>query len=149
VKLLQVFCGLLIGSTVVSFGAVPFKQAQIVNPFAAYADVFPGQPKSAAVERGFSCPAGIFRAPEEYCFLRVARGEIYQVGVKISGGIIRQTDFTLRNQTLRLGDLILLWGMPQCNSGNYAWPSRGVVAEMPFHDGHVSPTVAVRRVSMR
>jgi hypothetical protein len=126
--------------------AIEQSSAPIVNPFAEYSDVFPGQPKSAATAHGFSCPAGTYGSPQEYCFLHPATGIFSQVGVKVSGGIIRQIDFILRDYNLRLGNLILLWGMPQHTAWNIAWPAIGVMAATHSSSERVSPMLVVRQV---
>jgi hypothetical protein len=150
-KFLQIFFTLLIGTTVVSFSAVSLEpsNAQIIDPFAEFADVFPGQPKSAAAARGFSCPAGAYGAPDEYCFLNPTMGVFSQVGVSVSGGIIRQIDFTMRGYNLRLGTLILLWGMPQLIERNLVWPARGVTASTLDSVQKLTPLLVMRRVYMR
>jgi hypothetical protein len=112
------------------------------NPFAAFADVFPDQPSSAAASRGFLCPSPgaddtYQDTSEETCSFRPESGPFFQVRVNISGDMIRHIDFRMRENTLRVGDLIGLWGSPEVDeysrSAYLHWRSRGIFA-LATHD---------------
>lgn len=106
----------LTGFTTVGLGAIVFAQHgdPPANPFAAYADIFPGQPGSAVVARGLSCAANAhnYYQSEDYetCILDPTASAFSQIWVGISNGIIEQTDFVIQDQRLRVGDLTSILG---------------------------------------
>jgi hypothetical protein len=113
-RLVVVFI-LVVGLTSASVGATALagRATILPDPFSPFADVFPGQPRSAVVTHGFSCAMGTYPVlPDEQCMLYPATGIFTQVGVIVSKGTVIRTDFTLREGILRLGDLALLWGIP-------------------------------------
>ena len=84
------------------------------NPFLDYANLFPGRPISALEGKGFSCwnshtKDGSF-APA--CSVTPPSGAFSAINLFISNGVIRQISFILRDDTLRAGDLILLFNKP-------------------------------------
>ena len=153
---LLIACVFAVGVTTVSAKTLAGYTAAPPNPFAAYADILPGQPRSAAVERGFSCPVSFFfgNAPsdtDEMCILNPAAGKFQQVQVSIARGVIGQARFIMREDSLKLGDLTILWGVPQVyeldHSLYFAWPGMGVTASSLRHLGRVSPFFSTRIVS--
>lgn len=115
------------------------------DPFSAYADVFPGQPRSAATAFGFSCPASYFnpdtaRFPVETCVFWPATGPFSQIRVTIWDGIIRRLDFAVRENSLTLGDSLFLWGTPEVlRNGDWVhirWPDHPIIALVWLHRGH-------------
>jgi hypothetical protein len=107
---------LVIGLSASTCGVVVLARSTIqpTSPFASFADVLPRQPRSAIEAWGFTCPQ-MGEDDYEYhtcytCVLWPTAGPFAQVGVVISEGDIRQTVFTMRPNTLRVGDLMLLWG---------------------------------------
>jgi hypothetical protein len=70
------------------------------NPFADYISVFPGQPRSALEDLGFSCPASYFaNVPDaigETCVFWSATELFSQVRVYVSHDVIQQIDFVVR-----------------------------------------------------
>jgi hypothetical protein len=143
------------GFTAVSVGARALAgyTASPPNPFAAFADVLPGQPRSAIVARGFSCPVSFFSpgVTEESCILNLATGSFSQIQVTISHGVIFQSFFTMPGDVLKLGDLILLWGTPKIHenehSVSFLWPGHGVVASAAIQTGQFSPFLPVRIIA--
>jgi len=126
-----------------------------LNPFSIFADVFPGQPRSAVAARGFSCPASFFFITEpgltdETCFLNPTAGPFFQVSVITSQDLIRHITFTLRENTLTLGDLAALWGMPEVHEYGHAaffmWSNSGVIATTIAYTGEFSLFLPVRTV---
>jgi hypothetical protein len=122
------------------------------NPFAPFADVFPGQPGNGVEARGFSCvrrPYGAYRGLED-CTCILATGAFSLVEVIISEGTIRQTDFTMRGSTLRIGDLAMLWGIPDVHKGVHTpyfyWPGNGILATTISYSGQFSFFLALRSV---
>src|SRR5215831_7958872 len=94
---------------VLAFGGVPSH-----DPFGTFVDVLPGQAKGALEAHGFTCTLRSYYPynGRDYCSLDFPSGTFSEVNVIVFGGIIQQTDFTLRDDTLKLGDLTALWGMP-------------------------------------
>ncbi len=85
------------------------------NPFPAYADVFPGQPASAVEGRTFSCQQDYdhFSHPEDVqCTLFPTSDVFSSVEAIISKNTIYQLTFTMRDNTLRVGDLEVFLKMP-------------------------------------
>jgi hypothetical protein len=123
------------------------------DPFAAYADVFPGQPRSAVVGRGFTCPTtaygGYHQPGEETCVLWPRTGTFFQVTARVSQDVIRHITFTARDHALRLGDLVALWGRPESRGHDiqFVWPGRCIVALTYAFDGQFSLLPPVRNVS--
>jgi hypothetical protein len=94
------------------------------DPFAAYADVFPGQPRSAVTAFGFSCPESYFNPdavplPVETCVFWPTTGPFSQVVVSLSQDVIHHLKFVMRGNTLRLGDLNAMWGFPLIEDRRY------------------------------
>jgi hypothetical protein len=113
------------------------------NPFADYHEIRPGQSLAIATERGFSC-AAIANYPWTTCVnphspTRSAFAEVY---VSISQHeIIDRVGFIPDGDTLRIGDLIALWGEPAGQLRGslvtvLCWP--GVYALSALNDHHDS-----------
>jgi hypothetical protein len=150
--LLVVF-SLLVGFAVVSLGVWALGQSAVPlpNPFAAFADVFPGQPRSAAQMRGFLCLTSAYGSePNEYCSVDLARGIVSQIDVYIAEDLIDEISFRLREDTLRVGDLMLIWGTPEIRENGHSvyfyWRSMGVTAMVTEYFGRFSHFLPVRRV---
>jgi hypothetical protein len=84
-----------------------------LNPFAAYADIMPGQPSGAIDAHGFSCPMREYNGSEIYCRKSWETGVFSSVEVVHSDGQIRRTDFALREGTLNIGNIALLLGLSE------------------------------------
>jgi hypothetical protein len=81
------------------------------DPFSAYVDIFPGQHMSAVRARGFLCNStyDYYHDPAvEDCTFTPAAGVISGVNVAVSEDVIRQITFTMRENSLKVGDLVLL-----------------------------------------
>ena len=88
------------------------------EPFAPYADIFPGQHVDARQleTQGFSCRPDSRPAPSdtsEECLQRLQTGPLTYVSVTLWDGIVQQLNFAVRENALAIGDLILLWGTPE------------------------------------
>ena len=126
------------------------------NPFASFADVFPGQPRSSLIARRFSCLTGSYNftegAPNEYCTLNPASGIFSHVMVGINQDTIQNILFMVRDDTLRVGNLMLLWGKPEVHEYSRSvylyWRSRGVFAIASHDTARFSLFLPVRRVSI-
>jgi hypothetical protein len=86
--------------------------------FVDYVDFFPGQYWSTGLESAFRCnidiPSGI-----KYCFFRSQKALFEDIGVSIIDGKITRIAFTLRQDTLKAGDLAALWGRPEIQIAGY------------------------------
>ena len=119
---------LIVFSVVVGFAVVTISVRAVAqytpsppDPFPDYADIFPGQPASAIETRTFSCEA-IYNynhdltkdtePMQELCTFIPAEGVFSSVEASLSGGIIYQLTFIMRDNTLQVGDLAQLLGMP-------------------------------------
>jgi hypothetical protein len=92
----------------VGWAAAVRLNVQFPDPFAAYTDIFPGQPRSAVIARGFSC-----QSSPQYCTAAPADGPFFLVAVTLANDSVRRLDFTVRQNTLVMGDLPLAWGRPR------------------------------------
>ena len=153
---LRIALVLVIGLSASTCGVVVLVRstAQPTDPFASFTDVFPRNPRSAIEARRFRCPP-----PDEEtsnyntgspCFLWPIAGTFAQVGVVVSEGNIRQTFFTMRKNTLRVGDLMVLWGKPEIRTYSRSvyllWRSRRIFAWVSDYTGWMSPFLPVWRV---
>ena len=110
---------LVLGFTLTNIGVTIFAQATspvlpLSNAFLEYAIIFPGQPISIVEGKGFTCwnnhqYDGSF---EPICRLTQPSGVFSNIDLFTSDGIIRQITFLIHDDTLRAGDLILLFGSP-------------------------------------
>ena len=106
----------------------------IGDPFLAYASIVPGQHWGGTLEHEFSCSASTMPSPVivgNECVNHLHTGPLSQVDVTIWDGFIIRANFTLRENVLRIGDLVLLWGKPDIRLGQYAaltWDNRRAIA---------------------
>ena len=91
------------------------------DPFATYTDIFPGQPVSALQTRIFSCRLPHDNAQdstsrhnpiEKSCIFIPTRGVFSSIEAKFFGDAIDKLIFTVRINTLRVGDLESILGTP-------------------------------------
>jgi hypothetical protein len=109
---------MLTGFAVVTVGARVLAESTVVpfDPFSAYADIFPGQSMTAVKARGLLCRDVMYQIHEEVCTLTTTSGDITGVNVTISTDIIRLITFTMRENSLNVGDLLLLTGVRNFNT---------------------------------
>lgn len=127
---------------------------QPTNPFASFADLLPRTPRSAIQAWGFVCPQSGEDDFEHYmgstCILWPTEGLFAQVDVVISEGDIRQTVFTVSEDTLRVGDLMVLWGTPEIRrysrSVYLLWRSHRTFAWASDYPGQMSPFLPVWKI---
>lgn len=121
-------------------------------PFSAYTDVFPGQPHSAVLARGISCDPDPDLTLTQYCTHAPSTGPFSLIAMTISDGVIRRVNFTVRENTLRVGDLPLAWGQPNIrlygHSVTLDWPSIGATANAWAQRGRFSYFMPVQRISL-
>ena len=98
---------LLVNALLISVKASEIAAPAGANPFAGYIDVFPGQPRGALTELGFTCPASsLTRQPTsvgETCVFWTTTAPFYVVRVYVLNDMIRQTEFVMYKRTLTLG----------------------------------------------
>jgi hypothetical protein len=120
--LLRIAFIMLLGFALVTMSVRALAQysLSLPNPFPAYADIFPGQAASMAEARGFSCQRSYdyYDATEDHvptleaCIFAPPEGIFSSVQVIISDGIIRESIFLIRNNTLQVGDVERFLEMP-------------------------------------
>ena len=80
------------------------------NPFAAYTDVFPGQPIGALDELGFDCAVWDYNyyhdATETRCNLSPDAGTFNHIEAIYSSDVIRRVNFEIRDAAYRVDDLV-------------------------------------------
>ena len=120
------------------------------SPFASFADIFPGQPDDSIKARGFFCIMSPDRS-DEHCVLKLETGSISEVRVLIAQHLIRQIQFTLREDLFKLGDLMLFLGTPNGRQNghtiNFVWPGSGIYATADSATRLFSPLIPLSMVS--
>jgi hypothetical protein len=112
---------------------IPLSQGtQPSNPFSDYIAILPGQTWNSVVAQPFSCYADNSVDNTAYCTRSPASGPFSLIAVIVSDGVVSRIDLAVREGTLTVGDLALLWGRPNARlyrqSVNLDWPSVGVTA---------------------
>ncbi len=106
---------LLTGFALTNMGIMVFAQSiqsalPPSNPFLEYVDIFPGQPINMVEARAFSCrDTNNYYASEVNCMFTPASGIFDSIETVIWERVIRKTTFTLRGNTMKIGDLALLF----------------------------------------
>ena len=126
------------------------------DPFAAFVDIFPGQPRNALETRGVNCPvrhSSEFGAPAyDTCEVRPATGPFLQVRVALSKDVIRQIEFVPQDTRIRVGDLINMWGLPLTyrsqNVRYYYWTGSNIQASAIIRSERHNILSPVARVSI-
>jgi hypothetical protein len=131
----------------------------LFNPFAAWVDALLGQPRSVIDARAFSCPISTYNyyvtLTEDHCYLTLTGGAIAQVSVYISHGFVRHVYFKLRDNTLKVRDLLILWGRSANQNqekrllvARFVWPGSGIEVEAltVAYTGQFSPLVPIQWV---
>jgi len=86
----------------------------LAGAMVAYADVLPGQPRTAADQRGFDCVSRSGSVPPlTYCTLRPSDGPFAAINLQLltSDQRIQEISFLMRHHHFRVGDLELLEGV--------------------------------------
>jgi hypothetical protein len=110
---------LVLGFALTNIGLRAFTQSTLPlqvasNPFLEYQDIFPGLSLDGLKSRAFSCRS-IYppHAPSDVsCALDLSSGDFSRIETVVLSGFIRQTIFTLRDDSLKVGNLILLFDSP-------------------------------------
>lgn len=114
---LVVFCGL---------PALTARETAVLNPLDMYSELLPGQPINRVGGAGLSCTFGA------YCTQTVSGGAVKSVEVLLQNETVSRLNIWLRDESMRLGDLVLWWGNP-CRriAGNTIelwWPDLRITA---------------------
>ena len=126
------------------------------SPFASFTDIFPGQPDDSIKARGFFCVMtptynSLADSSNEHCILKLETGSISEIRVLISQHLIRQIQFTLRENLLKLGDFMLFLGAPDNrqngHSINFVWRGSGIYATANSETRQFSPLIPLTMVS--
>jgi hypothetical protein len=79
------------------------------NPFAVYADVFPGQPIHALDAYGFDCTLkddGYYEATETHCILSPETGDFAYIEAFYSSNLISRISFGIRDNRFNMAELV-------------------------------------------
>jgi hypothetical protein len=114
----RLFVSLFVGVAAMTFLIRVSIPVQKLDPFAAYADIFPGHLGDIRVleTKGYSCRDVLPPARGDVNQTCLSNGKTEQVStitVAISDGTVTRLDFRLRDGALTLGDLVLEWGAPE------------------------------------
>jgi hypothetical protein len=119
-----------IGFSVFVIGTAAFAQkTSQADSFAAFADIFPGQPESAIDGHEFLCFSdghNFYRSPfDGHCILHPESGTFSSIEVTNSQGTIHQITFLFHDRTFQLGDLALFLGSrefrPNPHTAFFSW----------------------------
>ena len=124
---------------------------ELSNPFAPYHDLLGDDARQAALSRGFTCQSSPSQITYDYCVQQQPSELFSRLSVRMSGDTANETVFSLRENTLTLGDLSALWGKPEieqyCETMAASWPDRhimGLVSQSPTgRIGYFSPIISV------
>jgi hypothetical protein len=123
---------------------------QATDPFADYTDLYPGRPREVLGTHGFMCLEPDVRYKHtSYCSFKPATGIFSIIEVLVAqDDTIWEVDFVMREDVLKVGDLILLWGKPSVHphvkSINFIWQN-GYWATTNY-SRHVSFGLSVQKV---
>lgn len=134
---------------VIGWTIVLRQDVEFSNPFAEYAEILPGQPRSAVIALQFSCNDTYVPV---YCTHAPATGDFSLVTATLSGDVVKRVDFMVRNGALVVGELPLAWGRPHVQvygqSVNLEWPDIGMRAGGHAQNRRFSYFVPLFRLSI-
>jgi hypothetical protein len=105
------------------------------DPFAAFADLFPGQPLDIRVLKAEKLSCYLDTLPAladvtERCTRALPTGPFSQINVTSWDGVVKSLDLRVRENGLSVGDLSLQWGYPEVHFyGNWvtlSWPKQHI-----------------------
>jgi hypothetical protein len=147
---------LLTGITISVTGVSMAAYREVSNPFAAFNDLFGDNARQAALARGFTCrdtrSGGLARTMSDYCAQRDIDEMFSGISMRMSGESAVEISFSLRENTLSLGDLVLLWGEPEirqsCTVVAITWPAHRIHGfAAPPSNGQISYFLPIQSVS--
>lgn len=146
----------LTGVTIVVMSAVIVTRRDRHDPFMEYRDLFGDDPRHTALSLGFTCrDTGVGRLNARTVSSFCSRSNVNEVFSEaylwVADGTIKEFSFSPRENTLRLGDLALLWGKPRlwlnCETAVVVWPARQIIGVLARPEAgrvnHFSPVISV------
>lgn len=131
------------------------RESPPANPFSAYAEIFPRRPSNSLIKQEFSC---VSTRPDtnpidtQYCTHESESGLFWLITSTIKEGVIRRTDFKVREGALTLGDVMFLWGRPQVRRYQQSvlleWPNLGISGTGWAENRQFSYYMPVTRISI-
>ena len=122
------------------------------NPFAAYADVFPGQPIRALSAHEPSCWHDYYLdVSETRCNLSPKSGVFSEVAVIYANDLIHHISFTMRDNTFKIGDLAVLLGVSEFHAHGsvlFLWRGNVGLAQVVKPSAHFSVLRRVWQVTL-
>ncbi|MCC6615544.1 MAG: hypothetical protein IT320_18870 [Anaerolineae bacterium] len=146
----------LTGVTVLVASAVIVTRRDTPDPFSSFGDLFADNGRQAALSRGFTCRDTVVRGHPQtvssFCIQDLTDEVFSRIYLRTSGDVAKEIRFSLREHTLRLGDLALLWGRPtlwlNCEAVIAAWPAHDIIGVVaPPQAGRVNYFLPVISVS--
>ncbi len=150
--LILVILLLLLTAVILATRTVGETASGLSDPFTAMHNFFPGQPGSALDGQGFKCATPYYaeNPPNLNCMLWPTDGDFFQVKVLVSQNMIAFSEFQIRGSSLRIGDLMLLWGESKIRQSGHqiylSWYSRYTLATAYSNSGVVTLFLPVRTV---
>jgi hypothetical protein len=124
------------------------------NPFAAFADIFPGNPGSAIEAYAFACldnNSYYGNAAEQQCYFYPADSDFSTIDVLIYQGTIIRTTFLPRESEMTVGDLAVLLETNELtdfsNLSAFVLSENVVISRTATRPGQGSPYLPVLSVS--
>ena len=97
-------------------------------PFLPYADLLSKQQALVAVEnQKFACQY-VLQEVSQKCSMRPKDRFFSEISLTVIGGVPESVVFKVINDSIQVGDLVLLWGRPDMRAFQYIfWPERNGV----------------------
>lgn len=120
------------------------------NPLAAYTDLIPGRITNVALLDDFSCSAAVDSM--KLCSFTPTAGTVEHISIIIKHDVIYGTSFHFRDNSLRIGDLALMWGTPRIvrseESISLFWFRNNTIITLPSLRGRLNYSRPIRAISM-
>lgn len=127
----EVLALIIVALVLVNWTLVVRQDVPLSDPFLAYTDNWLEPDLDTHSSPELTCSV-VSVDDHKYCTFSPSSGPIrYVMGIS-TNGVIRWNGFTIRKNTLTLGDLALLWGKPVSHiyqqSALFEWPDLGISA---------------------
>jgi hypothetical protein len=121
--------------TTIVIGVIIAAHREMADPFSVFSDLFGDDARQAALVRGFRCQDTELHSYSQivsgYCAQRSADKTFSGTYLTLSGNVANEVSFSLRDNALALGDLVVLWGKPEirlyCEVMVASWPARHIM----------------------